>query len=168
MRGQNCTSFYLFHWIYFFFKENRLGRIPSPLIIDIQDAGTMKRGPCLSSHTAPALSDDDVAPVRGYRMRGEPSSGGEIPVSVELDLSHFSRVEEQTMFQVFSMSAMVVLSASCMVLFRSGTLFRSEKRTRLWIPALLHRISYFRCWLSSMSWYASPRIFRFSNVISPS
>jgi hypothetical protein len=34
------------------------------------------------------------------------------------------------------MSAMVVLSASCMVLFRSGTLFRSEKRTRLWILAL--------------------------------
>ena len=64
-------------------------------------------------------------------MRGSPSGGGEIPASVERDLSHFSRVEEQTMFQVFSMSAMVVLSASCMVLFRSGTLFRSEKRTRL-------------------------------------
>jgi len=32
----------------------------------------------------------------GYRMRGEPRGGGETPVGVEIELSHFYRVEEQT------------------------------------------------------------------------
>ena len=36
----------------------------------------------LSPHTAPALSDNDVAPVRGVSHRGSHSGGGETPLSV--------------------------------------------------------------------------------------
>jgi len=42
-------------------------------------------------HTAPALSDDDVVPVRGLSHRGSHSNGGETPVSVSLLMEHFSR-----------------------------------------------------------------------------
>jgi hypothetical protein len=36
----------------------------------------------LSPHTAPALSDDDAAPVRELSHRGSLSGGGETPLSV--------------------------------------------------------------------------------------
>ena len=36
----------------------------------------------LSPHAAPALSDDDVAPVRELSHRGSHSGGGETPLSV--------------------------------------------------------------------------------------
>jgi hypothetical protein len=36
----------------------------------------------LSSHAAPALSDDEVAPVRDLSHRGSHSGGGETPLSV--------------------------------------------------------------------------------------
>jgi hypothetical protein len=48
---------------------------------EIQDAGTKEGGDIsLSPHTAPALSDDDVAPVRELSHRGSHSSGGETPL----------------------------------------------------------------------------------------
>jgi hypothetical protein len=66
------------------------------------------------------------------------------------------------------MSAMVVLSASCMVLSGQAPFSGVKKGHVFGFLLSLHLIGYVRCWLSSMSWYASPRIFRFSNVISPS
>ncbi len=39
----------------------------------------MKEGPCLSPHTAPALSDDDGAPVGGYRIGGATAAGVKPP-----------------------------------------------------------------------------------------
>jgi len=47
---------------------------------EIQDAGTKEGGEMsLSPHAAPALSDDDVAPVREVSHRESHSSGGETP-----------------------------------------------------------------------------------------
>ncbi len=58
------------------------------------------RGQCLSPHTAPALSDDDVFPVRGSSHRGSHSGGGETPVSVSLLMEHFYRAKYITIFMV--------------------------------------------------------------------
>jgi hypothetical protein len=50
---------------------------------EIQDVGTNEGGDMsLSPHTAPALSDDDGAPVRGLSHRGSHSGWGETPSSV--------------------------------------------------------------------------------------
>ena len=52
----------------------------------------MKEGtvPC-PPHAAPALSDDDVAPLRELSHRGSHSGGGETLLSVSLVIEHFSR-----------------------------------------------------------------------------
>ena len=42
----------------------------------------------------PALSDDDVLPVRELSHRGSHSSGVETPVSVSLVMEHFSRAKK--------------------------------------------------------------------------
>jgi len=38
-----------------------------------------RRGQCLSPYTTPALSDDDVAPVRGLLHRGATAAGVKPP-----------------------------------------------------------------------------------------
>ena len=42
----------------------------------------MKEGTVAVPHAAPALSDNDVAPVRELSDRGSHSGGGETPLSV--------------------------------------------------------------------------------------
>jgi len=42
----------------------------------------MKEGAVPVPHTAPALSNDDGAPVRGFPHRVSHSGGGETPLSV--------------------------------------------------------------------------------------
>jgi len=49
------------------------------------------KGRCLSPHTAPAMCDNDVLPVRELSHSGSHNSGGETPVSVPLVMEHFSR-----------------------------------------------------------------------------
>jgi len=51
----------------------------------------MTEGTVPVPHTAPALCDDNLVPVGGYRIRGSHSGGGETPMSVNLVIEHFSR-----------------------------------------------------------------------------
>ena len=45
----------------------------------------MKEGQCLSPHTAPALSDDDVVPLRGLsHFWGAQSARSETPLNVQV------------------------------------------------------------------------------------
>jgi len=44
----------------------------------------MTEGTVPVPHTAPALCDDNLVPVGGYRIRGSHSGGGETPMSVNL------------------------------------------------------------------------------------
>jgi len=47
----------------------------------------------LSPRTDPALSDDDVVPVRGVIALGEQQAWGETPLSVQLVIEHFTRAK---------------------------------------------------------------------------
>jgi hypothetical protein len=59
----------------------------------------MKRGPYLSPRTAPALSEDDIVPVRELsHLGGATAAGGKTPLSVLLVIVHFSSA-------IFSLSA---------------------------------------------------------------
>jgi hypothetical protein len=55
----------------------------------------MKEGTVPVPHTAPALSDDDVAPVWGLSYRGSHSGGGETPMSVSVVMEYFSEPEKK-------------------------------------------------------------------------
>jgi hypothetical protein len=73
---------------------------------DLIHAGMITEGTVPVPHTSPALSDDEVVPVRGfYRIgsRGH-SGGGGTPLSGYLVIEHFNRVlfEYHTFNQIVS------------------------------------------------------------------
>jgi len=78
-QGRNIPEFRFFHPI---MRKNSSGEFLFHGY-EIQDAGTKEGGDMsLSPHAAPALSDDDVAPVRELSQRGSHSGGGEKTLSV--------------------------------------------------------------------------------------
>ena len=75
----------------------------------------MKEGHCLSPHAAPALSDDDVAPVRESSHRGGHSGGGETPLSVlySLEFEHFFTEQFFSIFFRFQKRTLKKLPVYC-------------------------------------------------------
>ena len=61
------------------------------LLIGNTKLGYDDGGECLPPHAAPAVSDDDVVPVRDLSHRWRHIDGGETPMNVSRVMEYFSR-----------------------------------------------------------------------------